>query len=83
MVVAAARNSLPYSRLGISVGRKFGNAVRRNRAKRRVREFFRRNKHKIPRGYDFIFLPQKNMLEIPWEDLCEKLVNVLRYVDKR
>ncbi len=77
------KNSLDYSRLGISVGRKFGNAVKRNRAKRLVREFFRRNKHIIPKGYDFVFLPRKNLLEIPLENMHKKWVNALRYAARR
>jgi len=37
-----ARNSLGHARLGITASRKVGNAVVRNRLKRRVREIFRR-----------------------------------------
>lgn len=37
-----ARNSLGHARLGITASRKVGNAVVRNRLKRRVREIYRR-----------------------------------------
>ncbi len=40
------------SRLGITVGKKAGNAVKRNRTKRLIREFFRQNKFAIPQGND-------------------------------
>jgi ribonuclease P protein component len=41
------------TRLGISVGRKVGNAVCRNRIKRWIREYFRRHRAKIATGVDF------------------------------
>jgi len=43
------------SRLGISVHRKVGNAVRRNRIKRVVRETFRLHRDIFPRSSDIVF----------------------------
>lgn len=42
VVVLLLPNALGVSRLGLAVSRKVGNAVARNRVKRRVRELFRR-----------------------------------------
>lgn len=54
MVVYAAANDLPYARIGISVSRKVGIAVRRSYVRRRIREAFRLNKERIPQGVDLI-----------------------------
>ena len=53
----AARNDLPHSRFGLVVGRKHGNAVVRNRIKRRLREAFRLSREKLPSGLDLAVAP--------------------------
>jgi len=66
---AYAPNDMGFSRLGISVGKAFGNAVRRNRAKRIIRELFRRNKHRIPQGYDIVASPRRGFLDLEWKEI--------------
>jgi len=46
--------------LGVTVGKKTGKAVKRNRVKRLIREFFRLNKVCFPQGYDIVIIAKKN-----------------------
>ena len=53
-------NGLETSRLGIAATKRLGGAVIRNRAKRLIREVFRRND--IPPGFDIIVVPRRELL---------------------
>jgi ribonuclease P protein component len=55
-VVYYRKNGLPYNRLGITAGKKVGNAVHRNRAKRIIRQAYRENELSLPIGYDFVIV---------------------------
>ena len=54
-------NTQGVGRLGIAATKKLGGAVQRNRAKRLIREIFRRNK--IAPGLDVVVVPRREMLE--------------------
>jgi ribonuclease P protein component len=54
-------NDRGVGRLGIAATRKLGGAVQRNRAKRLIREVFRRNK--IADGFDVVVIPKRELLD--------------------
>lgn len=60
LTVFAARNDLPITRIGLSVSRQHGPAVRRNRWKRLLREAFRLQQSRLPSGLDLILIPERN-----------------------
>lgn len=60
LVANACENGLAYSRLGLSVSRKVGSAVKRNRWKRLLREAFRLNRQRLPTGLDLVLRPRRD-----------------------
>jgi ribonuclease P protein component len=48
------KNDDPWPRMGLSVSRRVGTAVRRNRIKRLLREAFRLSQHQLPAGLDMV-----------------------------
>ena len=56
IVVYVVPNKLGHNRTGISVGRKFGNSVQRNRIKRLIRESYRSLRPGMAQGYDLVFM---------------------------
>lgn len=69
-------NGLPFNRIGITAGKKQGNAVERNRIKRIVRAAYRLNETSIPIGYDIVFVGRNNIKE-------KKSGDVERFIKKK
>ncbi len=59
IVVYARKNDVGYSRLGLSVSKKHGSAVRRNRWKRLFREAFRLDYSQLPPALDLVLIPRQ------------------------
>lgn len=60
-------SQLPGTRLGVTVTRKVGKAVKRNRIKRLVREVFRRERRSLPDGLDMVWVAKRDAADLTYD----------------
>ncbi len=63
-------------RLGVVSGKKVGPAVQRNKARRRLREAYRRNRDRFSGPFDVILIARKGASIAPWDDLVTELLDL-------
>ena len=82
LVIRAARSGDLETRLGLSVSRKVGNAVVRNRWKRRIREAFRLQRADLPAGIDIVVRPKKGAV-CDYDAIFRSLKKLCQRLDKK
>jgi ribonuclease P protein component len=68
------------ARLGITASRKVGNAVVRNRVKRRIREWFRRDGREQVAGLDVVVIARPSAAQLASEDTFAELTRIAKGV---
>lgn len=77
LVILVASNSKNHARIGITVSKRIGTAVKRNRYKRLLREIYRRHKEIFPSGYDFVLIARRQDTEAHHENLLQEITHAL------
>ena len=75
-------NQLGRSRIGITVTKKVGPAVKRNRIKRLVREYFRLNRHQLAGHWDINIIAKRQTVDLSSEKTYRSLANLAERISK-
>lgn len=78
VVLCVLPNEQPFSRFGFSVSRRIGNAVVRNRVKRRMREAVRLKMHQIEPGWDCVFIARNPIRDAAYCEIDGACARLLR-----
>ena len=76
-MVVELRERAGEKKLGITASKKVGNAVKRNRVKRLIREFFRREKDKMKGDRYYIVIARKNSPILSYDELFKELSSLM------
>ena len=75
------KNVYDYSRIGLTVSKRIGNAVARNRIKRIIRDYFRRNRTLISNNIDIIVIAKKYVAGKTNKEIFDSLRKVFNKID--
>jgi ribonuclease P protein component len=70
-------------KIGIATSRKIGSKPKRNREKRRMREAFRRNRHRVRASLDYVAVASPRTASAPFQALAEELGRALDELNRR
>ena len=76
LVLYARRNKLPANRVGITVSKKLGGAVVRNRVRRRLREVYRLNEDAFAPGWDIVVVARSRCIGCSFQKLTDAYLSL-------
>lgn len=78
LVFYARKNRTGTNRVGITVSKKLGHAVVRNRTRRRLREIYRLNEQRFLPGYDIVVVARSRAVEAPFAKLTASYLSLAK-----
>jgi len=75
-------NTLGGARLGLSVSKKVGTAVKRNGVRRRLKEIFRCSADGLPGGLDLVISARPAAADASFEELSDEFARLLQRLNK-
>ena len=76
LVLYARKNRTSTNRVGITVSKKLGKAVVRNRVRRRIREAYRLNEERFLPGWDIVIVARSRAVEVSFQKLTQRLLSL-------
>mgnify|MGYP001057680506 FL=1 len=76
------RKNNKSNRYGITVPKKTGPAVTRNKIKRRVKNIIDNNKNIVQKGYDYVIIVKKGIVDLTYQDMEKELLKLISIGDK-
>ena len=74
-------NNLNITRFGLSVGKKIGNAVIRNKVKRQLKNIIDKNKNLFKNSTDYIIIVRREILDCNFNEMETQLLNLLKVIE--
>ncbi len=78
LILYIRKNGTEETRIGVTITRKVGNAVVRNKLKRRIKELNNAYIADLKSGYDIVVIPKKNAVDLPFKDLKSALKHIYK-----
>ena len=76
LVLYARRNHLSQNRIGLTVSKKLGGAVVRNRVRRRLREIYRLNEERFAPGWDIVVVARSRCVNADFGKLTQAFLSL-------
>ena len=77
LILYVKKNDLNVTRVGYTITKKIGNAVTRNKIRRKMKEIYRLNFYNIKQGYDLIFIAKKSIKDISYNELEGSMIHIM------
>ena len=76
LVLYARKNRMNTNRVGVTVGKKLGHAVVRNRVRRRLREVYRLNEERFAPGWDIVVVARTRCIQADFGKLTQAYLSL-------